>query len=534
VGRRGRPSAPSGLSALLAQAPDRRTRRPAAQRSDDGRWYAIRDADGGDAGVAEIFLYDEIDSWWGVSAQDMIDELKRVTAPRIRLRINSPGGDVFDGLAIYQAFLSHPATVDVQIDGWAASAASYVAQAGDTVAIGANAMIMIHDAWGGCIGNAADMHATGDLLDKISANIADIYAARADGDPADWRKAMLAETWYTGAEAVTAGLADEVLTAGKRRKPCADGTCDEGCPTCEGSKPCPCTDECGDDCPCCGSDDGDGEGEGGGMGDRMRRSWDLAAYGYRGPTGIPDGRPPRPAAAVPDTAAATVTISCSDPSRLAAVVRDVVHRPAAAAPDATAPRPAEPRPVDTACPVHHTDVVEGTWDAGAQEKRLESPMPLATAKAVYSWYDADQVDGDTIVKAACKLPHHQVGADGTPGAAVASGVRNAMSRLPQTDMPDDERAAVEKHLQAHLDDLGDGQDHAEPATDAAEASPDGTAGDGGAPTDPQGAPHEPDPLTAPPDTDPVADEGDTSWPELSAAVAAPTDTFASLTKGLWA
>jgi len=332
------------LAALLAQAPDRRTRRPAAQRDADGRWYAIRDADGGDVGVAEIFLYDEIDSWWGVSAQDMIDELKRVTAPRIRLRINSPGGDVFDGLAIYQAFLSHPATVDVQIDGWAASAASYVAQAGDTVTIGANAMIMIHDAWGGCIGNAADMHATGGLLDKISANIADIYAARAGGDPDEWRQAMLAETWYAGAEAVTAGLADEVMTAGKRRRRCTDGTCSEDCPTCEGAKPCPCTDQCDDDCPCCGSDDE-------GLDDRMRRTFDVAAYGYRGPRAGDDTTAKTPWPTTPDVAAATVTISASDPDRLGAIIRDVIAgQPAAPAESDTAgePQPATPGGEDAA------------------------------------------------------------------------------------------------------------------------------------------------------------------------------------------
>lgn len=225
-------------------------------RTADRDWYRIRDAAGD---IAEVWLYDEI-SWWGISADQFVSELRAITAGTIRLRINCPGGDVFDGLAIYQALISHPARVEVQIDGLAASAASYIAQAGDHVTIGPSAMVMIHDAWGGCMGNAADMRGTADLLDKISDSIADLYAERCGGTADQWRERMLADggagTWYTGGEAVEAGLADALVDAGRRRKRCEDG------------------------------DDQDDD-DGGGDEPPMDRSWDLAALrpAPRGPSG---------------------------------------------------------------------------------------------------------------------------------------------------------------------------------------------------------------------------------------------------------
>lgn len=218
-----------GISALLSRAATLRCcqRRPLPRSAGD--WYQIHNADGGGGDTAEVLLYDEIGGWWGVDAQDFVQELRAITTPNIRLRINSPGGDVFDGLAIYQALLSHPARVEVQVDGLAASAASFVAQAGDEVSIGTSAMIMIHDAWGVSIGDARDMRETADLLDKISDSIAAVYALRAGGgDTEAWRERMLAETWYTGTEAIDAGLADTVLDAGPRRKGDDDGGCGDG------------------------------------------------------------------------------------------------------------------------------------------------------------------------------------------------------------------------------------------------------------------------------------------------------------------
>jgi ATP-dependent protease ClpP protease subunit len=185
-----------------------RTARPMARIiKGQADWYEIK-AVGND--TTEVYIYDEI-GYWGVTATSFVNELRQVRTANIDLHLNSPGGDVFDGLAIYNALISHPANVDVYIDGLAASAASYIALAGDTVKIARNAMVMVHDAMGFCIGWASDMHEMGDLLDKISDDIADIYAQKTGAEKADWRAAMLAETWFSGEEAVEAGLADETF-----------------------------------------------------------------------------------------------------------------------------------------------------------------------------------------------------------------------------------------------------------------------------------------------------------------------------------
>jgi ATP-dependent protease ClpP protease subunit len=172
-----------------------------------GNWYSIKNLS---ADEAEVFIYDEI-GYYGVSAADFAAELQGVSAQSILLRISSPGGDVFDGLAILNSLRQHKATVNVVIDGIAASAASFIAMAGDTVKMSPQSMMMIHDASGLCIGNGQDMQEMSDLLDKTSDNIAAIYAQRAGGTPEDWRATMRAETWYTDQEAVQAGLADEVV-----------------------------------------------------------------------------------------------------------------------------------------------------------------------------------------------------------------------------------------------------------------------------------------------------------------------------------
>lgn len=166
-------------------------------------------------GVATLRLYDPIDSWggeWGVSAKEFaraLDGLPDDTT-EIRLHINSPGGEVYEGLAILNLLRNHQARVVAVVDGLAASAASFIATGADEVVMGRNTQLMIHDAWGLCVGAAIDMRDMADRLDKISDNIASVYAAKAGGTKADWRGAMLAESWYDAEEAVTAGLADRV------------------------------------------------------------------------------------------------------------------------------------------------------------------------------------------------------------------------------------------------------------------------------------------------------------------------------------
>lgn len=157
-----------------------------------------------------VYIYDEIGGW-GISAQDFVLELMKIGTDQIELHINSPGGRIFDGVAIYQTLKAHPSEVIVIVDSLAASAASFIAQAGDKVIMTRNATMMIHDGIGLCLGcNEQEMHDTGNLLGKLSDNVASIYAERAGGTPEEWRALMRAEVWYDAREAVDAGLADEV------------------------------------------------------------------------------------------------------------------------------------------------------------------------------------------------------------------------------------------------------------------------------------------------------------------------------------
>jgi ATP-dependent protease ClpP protease subunit len=184
-----------------------------AQARGDRPWYQFKNVASDEA---ELFLYDEIGGW-GTLAEDFIAELKAVTSPKLRVRVSSPGGSVFEGVAVANALRAHSAEVTVQVDSIAASIASVIAMAGDRVVMQPQAMLMVHDASGLCMGNAQDMADMAALLDKISGNIADAYVAKAGGDRDDWRQVMKAETWFTAEEAVAAGLADEVLP--QRGKP---------------------------------------------------------------------------------------------------------------------------------------------------------------------------------------------------------------------------------------------------------------------------------------------------------------------------
>lgn len=160
-------------------------------------------------GVAEILIYDEI-GFWGVTARDFMQQLAAIDAPTLRVRINSPGGDVFDGLAIYNALENYPGTVECYVDGLAASAASFIALAGDSVTMAPNAFMMIHKAWGFVIGNSDEMMETAGLLAKVDAQLAALYAEET-GKPADEIMALMAaETWFTAEEAKAAGFADAI------------------------------------------------------------------------------------------------------------------------------------------------------------------------------------------------------------------------------------------------------------------------------------------------------------------------------------
>lgn len=179
-------------------------------------WYKIENAAGKDEKAAEVYVYDMI-GVWGVTAQSFVDELRGIKAKSVDLHINSEGGEVFDGLAIYESIVRHPADFTAYVDGLAASAASFIAVAAGRVVMAPRARMMIHDAHGVAMGNAKDLREMAVLLDDLSDTIADIYAEKAgSGTRASWRETMQAAeggpdgTWYDAAGAVKAGLADEV------------------------------------------------------------------------------------------------------------------------------------------------------------------------------------------------------------------------------------------------------------------------------------------------------------------------------------
>lgn len=176
-------------------------------------WYTIRAQ--ADARHAELLIYHEIgESWWGdtVSAAAFVEELRALDVDTIDLRLNSPGGSVFDGHAIYNALRRHKAKVTTYIDGFAASIASIVALAGERVVIAPNAVMMIHNPWSWAIGDATEMRRTADLLDKLQTTLVNVYAEHTGQERDAIVEAMNAETWYTADEAVAFGLADEVDT----------------------------------------------------------------------------------------------------------------------------------------------------------------------------------------------------------------------------------------------------------------------------------------------------------------------------------
>lgn len=164
-------------------------------------------------GATAIYVYDRIGGWDGVFAKDVVAALNGVGD--VVVHINSPGGDVFEAAAIHNALRNHKGTVTVRIDGNAASAASFIAMAGDHVVVEANATMMIHEGSALCVGNAQDMRDAADVLDLLSDVIAEMYAAKAGGTAASWRTKMRAETWFNAKEALAAGLVDEVASAGK-------------------------------------------------------------------------------------------------------------------------------------------------------------------------------------------------------------------------------------------------------------------------------------------------------------------------------
>lgn len=165
---------------------------------------------------AEIWIYEEIgDGWYGgLSASQFVKDLKALgELDEITLRINSPGGSVFDGIAIYNVLKSHKATVRVYVDGLAASIASVIAMSGDQIYMAENSLMMIHNAWGFAVGNAGDMRKVADELEKIDEAIVSTYCKRTRKEEKEICQLMAAETWMTAKEAKDLGFCDDITDA---------------------------------------------------------------------------------------------------------------------------------------------------------------------------------------------------------------------------------------------------------------------------------------------------------------------------------
>jgi ATP-dependent Clp protease protease subunit len=182
-------------------------------------WFKIHNAA---EDVAEVFIYDVVgDSWAGNDASTVVKQINAITAKKISLRINSPGGSVFDGVAIYNALAAHPAEVTTYIDGIAASIASIIALAGNKVVMAENAMMMIHQPMTVAFYmNSKQLRKEADVLDQVSETLINTYATRTRKERKEISDAMDAETWFTAQEAKEWGLVDEVR-AGVQRAACA-------------------------------------------------------------------------------------------------------------------------------------------------------------------------------------------------------------------------------------------------------------------------------------------------------------------------
>lgn len=460
----------------------RTTRTIANLKAGRNDWYRIKAQAGA---PTSVMVYDEI-GWFGITAQDFINDLKQVQGP-IDLHLNSPGGEVFDGIAIH-AFLAARGGVTTYVDSLAASIASVIAMAGDEIVMGRNASMMIHDGWGMCIGNAADMLEQADLLSRVSDNIASIYADRTGKPVEHWREAMLAETWYIGKEAVDAGLADRLAPA--------NGSATNGQTVVPGVQ------EQEED-----------------LSPAMAATFDLsvfrrtpaalrnhvepAAVEPAAPDPVPDS-PPIPDPPIPDAEPEPEAPADTDrgfvvpvPEEVAAVETEPAVEPApepAAALESQPAAPAaetqplligeeilaqlraelkalsEPKRVplgmesmpllDKAIAVHHTDTVDTAWDGPAAVAVM--PAEYADLHYCHAWQSAEadassHTEGDDDAddkKSSFKFPHHAK----KGGPANLAACRNGLARLSGADIPDADRAGVKAHLQAHLDDADSGDD----------------------------------------------------------------------------
>jgi ATP-dependent protease ClpP protease subunit len=401
----------------------------AQQRPADTGWYRVIRDDAG-TGPTRVDIYDEIGGgggWFsdpGVTAVDFVATLAQITGD-LEIHINSPGGDVFEGLAIYNAIAQRPGNVVTVVDGLAASAASFIAMAGTQRIICPGAMMMIHDASGLCMGNAADMRELAELLDKVSENIAAIYQAHSPQSGIDWRAAMVAETWYTADEAVAAGLAHKLATRPAEAALAAAAKFDLSAylhapsldaATATGGRP---ADAMGSpyrpepyrreswenvQCPSCQKWVDDDSAYCGHCGTKLVGREDVKQ----------DGEPQNAARAVLEAAR-------DEGQRLADAVFDRSGHDLTNA---------------------SGGVDESSWDGDAAMAAAgNSDDPAAAFKGIC----AGRREGPADERKSWALPHHKHAGD-PPNA---DGVRNALSRLPQTEGLTN-KSAAQAHLDAHM------------------------------------------------------------------------------------
>lgn len=173
-------------------------------------WFRMKAQTGENA---DIYIYDEI-GFYGVTAKQFVSDLQALgEVKHINLHINSPGGSIFEGIAIFNALKYHPASITVHIDGVAASMASVIAMVGNTVIMPANSFMMIHKPWVVAGGDADDMRDYADLLDQTEAVLIPAYTSKTGLDPEVIAGMLKEETWMDGAQCVALGFADQLVSA---------------------------------------------------------------------------------------------------------------------------------------------------------------------------------------------------------------------------------------------------------------------------------------------------------------------------------
>tara|TARA_R100000306_G_scaffold62126_1_gene67141 strand:- start:2528 stop:3529 length:1002 start_codon:yes stop_codon:yes gene_type:complete len=173
-------------------------------------WYSINAKD--TEQYADVYLYDEVGNY-GVSAKDFVNDLKLLKGRDIYLHINCVGGEVFDGMAIYNTLKKYKGKVTAYIEGIAASMGSIIPLAADEIIMSENSLYMIHNAWGGAMGEADDMRKTATLLDKLSSEIANIYTKKTGLPLSQIEDMMDEETWFNSEEALEYGFIDRISDA---------------------------------------------------------------------------------------------------------------------------------------------------------------------------------------------------------------------------------------------------------------------------------------------------------------------------------